>query len=80
MTFHFGVFSVANDHSSLVVEKVARQDFLGRLKQIVENCSPTSGKTVRLAIARSEMPPFSTGGQVPGSCRGLWKGRLCKKH
>lgn len=26
------------------------------------------------------MPPLSTGGQVPVSCRGLWKGSLCKRH
>lgn len=72
------VFLVANGHSSLVAAKVARQVVLGRLKQIVENCSPTSGRTVRLAVATSEMPPLATGGQVPVSCRDLWKGRPCK--
>lgn len=71
---------MANDCSYLVAEKVARQVFLGRLKQIVKNCSPTPGKTVRLSIARSEMPPLSTGGQVPVSCRDLCKGKVCKKH
>lgn len=70
---------MANDHSSLAAEKVARKVFVGRLTQIVENCLPSLGKIVRVATARSEMPPLSTGGQVPVSCRDLWKGRLCKK-
>lgn len=70
---------MASEYSSLVAEKVARQIFLGRPKKIVENCSPTSSKTVRLSIARSEMPPLSTGGQVPVSFRDLWKGSFGKK-
>lgn len=71
---------MANDHSSLAAEKVARKVFVGRLTQIVENCLPTLGKIVRVATARSEMPSLSTEGRCLSAAGTCGKAGFVKKH